>query len=186
MRSPAAAAGSATHTKAAPSHRAPLKYRRVDDRFNRLCRDRSGNILRFARQAHDVKPTAHAVAAVSQSTIIDIGVVAGYIERGIGHTIDDRAAGLRELIDRRNEVRHFPRMIRITDVGDANAGVEPGAGEQSGIGRILEVLRRRVNAEARTARTEVGAPGEVIDGHGGDRPGVLFRTGVAALTDRGS
>ena len=99
----------------------------------------------------------------------------------IGHAIDDRAAGLRELIDRRNEVRHFPRVIRITDVVTRMPASNQALVSKSGIGRILEVLGGRVNAEARTARTEVGAPGEVIDGHGGDRPGVLFRTGVAAL-----
>src|SRR6202044_2574063 len=98
--------------------------------------------------------------------------------------IDHRAAGLSELIDRRDEMRHFSGMVGIADVGNPYAGVEPGAGEQSRVGRVLEVLGRRVNAEARTARAEVGAPREIIHGYGGDWPGVLFCTGVSTLADR--
>ena len=48
-------------------------------------------------------------------------------------------------------------MIGIADVGDAYAGIEQAL-VSSRARSDLEVLGRRVNAEARTARTEMGAP----------------------------
>src|SRR5882757_4908714 len=149
VRSPAAKAGNAANIRATPTHGAPLLLREFTAAS--IVAIVVGDFRRFTGQLHDIQSAPHSVAAITQSTIIDVRVVAGYIQRSYRDAIDHRTARLRKLVHRRDKMRDFLRMVGIADVSDANAGVEPGAREQSAVGRIFKILGRRVDAETCTA-----------------------------------
>jgi hypothetical protein len=50
----------------------------------------SGDFLGFACQSHDVESAAYAITAITQSSIVDVRVVAGDIQRRVGDAIDHR------------------------------------------------------------------------------------------------
>src|SRR6202030_360882 len=97
----------------------------------------AGNARRLAGDLDDVQPSAHSIATVEQAAIIDVGVVARDVQRAAVHAIDGPGAGLGEVVDRCDEVRHFPGMVGVTNIRHANPGVEPGAGHQLAVGRFV-------------------------------------------------
>ena len=101
VRSPAARAGTAERLKSYPERRPDTRRRSDSVRSKRqlsivFYRFSLGDFLGFAGQPCDIETSAYAVAAIAQSAIIHVGIVAGDIERGVRDAIDHRRAGLRE------------------------------------------------------------------------------------------
>src|SRR6266853_4014648 len=119
-----------------PAHSRRARYAtttRID--VDSTVRMRLADLRRLAGELYDVQPAADAVATVEQAAIVDVGVVARNVQRAAAHAVDSPFAGLGETVDRRDEVCHLPRMVRVANIGDPDPRVEPRTGHQLAVGR---------------------------------------------------
>src|SRR2546428_337110 len=106
---------------------------------------RAGDRRRASEQLQDVHPRAVAVDDVDQAAIVDLDVV--------GHVVAIGRVG----VGFRNVERHLRRGVRLPNVPDAHAAVEPRDRRQLAVERVVEVLLGGVGAEAYAASAIVSA-----------------------------
>jgi hypothetical protein len=105
----------------------------------------------IAGELEDHEARVRTVDGIDVAAVIDLDVVGLDRDLAAVRAVDLDAPRLGLCVDRGNEVRDLARMVRVTDVDRAHAGVEVSEKQDPLVVDRRHVLVRRMGAEASSA-----------------------------------